>query len=256
LPRGGARGQDGGPRAFAKDAPVPADLPLQPLDLLAVAWFAAVWAAYVYLVEVSPWRARSLSRAMDDYRRVWIRTMSEREQRIVDASILAGLQNGTAFFASTAVLAIGAAFALLNAADEMLMVFAHLSPSGPISRREWEIKGLGLLTIYAYAFFKFGWSYRLFNYASILVGAVPPPAACETAEGRAAVERASEMLVIAGRHFNRGLRAFFFSIGFLGWFAGPVSFMAATTLIAVVLARRQFASASFRAVRGGSPGRG
>lgn len=227
---------------------MPESLPLLPLDLLAIAWFIVVWTAYSYLVEASPWSRHSLSRVMDAQRLVWMRAMSEREQRIVDASIMNGLQNGTAFFASTAVLAIGGSFALLTSADQVLLIFSHLSPNGPMNRRELEIRGLGLLLVYAYAFFKFGWSYRLFNYASILVGAVPPPAACRTLEGEAAVRRAADMIVSAGRHFNRGMRAFFFSIGFIGWFVGPVSFMAATLAISVILARRQFVSDSYRAV--------
>jgi uncharacterized membrane protein len=36
-----------------------------------------------------------------------------------------------------------------------------------------ELKVFGLIAIFAYAFFKFGWSYRLFNYSSILFGAIP-----------------------------------------------------------------------------------
>lgn len=232
---------------------MPANLLLPPLDLLAIAWFALVWTAYSWLVEASPWSRRSLSNAMDRQRHVWMQTMSEREQRIVDASIMNGLQNGTAFFASTSVLAVGGAFALLNSADQILLIFSHLSPTGPMTRREFELRGLGLLLVYAYAFFKFGWSYRVFNYASILVGAVPPPAMCLSETGQAAVERAGDMIVSAGRHFNRGMRAFFFSVAFIGWFIGPWSFMLATVLIAVVLARRQFVSDSYRAVHGHGP---
>ncbi len=32
----------------------------------------------------------------------------------------------------------------------------------------------GLALIFVYAFFKFAWAYRLFNYGAILIGAVPP----------------------------------------------------------------------------------
>ena len=32
---------------------------------------------------------------------------------------------------------------------------------------------VGLSVIFAYAFFKFAWSYRLMNYAAILIGATP-----------------------------------------------------------------------------------
>jgi len=34
---------------------------------------------------------------------------------------------------------------------------------------------------------------------------------------------------IAAGHFNKGQRAFFFSLGYLGWFIGPLAFMAART---------------------------
>ena len=39
--------------------------------------------------------------------------------------------------------------------------------------RLWEIKAIGLAVIFVYAFFKFAWSYRLFNYVAILLGAMP-----------------------------------------------------------------------------------
>ena len=56
------------------------------------------------------------------------------------------------------------------------------------------------------------------------------------------VERVVQMNIIAAGHFNAGLRAIFLSIGYLGWFIGPVMFMASTVFIIVVLIRRQFFS--------------
>ena len=47
----------------------------------------------------------------------------------------------------------------------------HLVADAP-PRQLFEIKVLGLMALLAYAFFKFGWSYRLFNYCSILLGAL------------------------------------------------------------------------------------
>ena len=52
----------------------------------------------------------------------------------------------------------------------------------------------------------------------------------------------------AGRHFNRGQRAFFFALGYLGWFLGPLPLIATTAGILVVMWRRQFVSESRRAV--------
>lgn len=219
------------------------------LDYLALGWFVVGWLVYGTLIDYSPWTPETLSETMREERRRWMRTMATRENRIVDASIMSGLQNGTAFFASTAVLAIGGALALLNSTDRLIQIFSDLAVPTPAARQIWEAKGIGLLLIYSYAFFKFGWSYRLFNYASILMGAVPPPKEVDTPAGWAAVERAAAMANAAGHQFKLGLRAFFLSIGFLGWLAGPVAFFVATTLILYVQARRQFWSASHHAAR-------
>ena len=44
---------------------------------------------------------------MNGYREIWMRRMLARELRMVDMQIMAALQNGTAFFASTSLIAIG-----------------------------------------------------------------------------------------------------------------------------------------------------
>ena len=57
----------------------------------------------------------SLTTAMNAQREAWMRTMAEREIRIVDTAIMSGLQQGTAFFASSSLIALGGCFALLGA---------------------------------------------------------------------------------------------------------------------------------------------
>ena len=46
---------------------------------------------------------------------------------------------------------------------------------------------------------------------------------------------------MAGHHFSLGQRAFFFSVGFLGWFANAWLFLVITLIVVVALCRRQFA---------------
>lgn len=211
------------------------------LDWIALAVFTASWAGYTWLVDLSRWRKLTLTAAMDRERHRWMENLLRRDIRIVDTAIVAGLQNGTAFFASTSLLAIGAAFAILTSSDQVLTAVGTLPIPFETSRAAWETKAIGLLAIYAYAFFKFGWSYRLFNYTSILIGAVPFAEQADSDEARRAVERASEMSVIAGHHFSLGQRAFFFSVGFLGWFASAWLFLVITIVVVVALCRRQFA---------------
>jgi uncharacterized membrane protein len=56
------------------------------------------------------------------------------------------------------------------------------------------------------------------------------------------VTRAARMNVLAGGHFNAGLRGIFFSIGYLGWFIGPAVLVVTTMFVFAVLLRRQFFS--------------
>lgn len=218
------------------------------LDIVAVLFFLALWAGYAYVIGRLSGTGRSLSSAMDHQRRQWMRVMARRDLRMIDTGIMSGLQNGTAFFASTSLLAIGGAFALLNATDRIFGVLNDLSMEQTVPRGLFEVKAIGLILIFGYAFFQFGWSYRLFNYASILIGATPTAAHAGEAEAIAAADRAALFTITAGRHFNHGLRAFFFAVGYLGWFINGWVLMLATALIFSVQLYRQFLSPSAKAV--------
>lgn len=218
-----------------------------PLDFAAIIWFFVAAGFYAWFTEHGPMRKKSLSYYMDQQREAWMRVLLKRELRIVDTSIVTGLQNGTGFFASACLLAIGGCFALLRSADEVFVVLEDLPVGDFTNQTQWEIKVLGLLFIFAYAFFKFGWSFRLWNYAAILIGAVPMHNDEDKQKAEIAIQRALAMNKIAGKHFNRGLRTFFLSLGFIGWFIGPELFIIATTWILLVLYRRQFLSTSRKA---------
>ena len=101
---------------------------------------------------------------------------------------------------------------------------------------------VGLAVIFVYAFYKFAWSYRLFNYAAILLGAVPGAGQGDRREAEAAAEPAGRMNVVAGRHFNRGQRAFFFALAYLGWFISAYVLLVSTAACLFVMWRRQIAS--------------
>jgi uncharacterized membrane protein len=214
------------------------------LDYAAIGLFVAAWLLYQLFVEVLPTRERTLSKVMDRRRQQWLETMATRENRMLDAITAQALQNGTAFFASTTVLGIGGCFALLGASEEAVAVFNSLPFGIEMTRGGYEVKVLGLAVILVYAFFKFAWAYRLFNYCSILIGGVPP--AESGRDPAVAVERAVRMNIAAGMNFNRGLRAFF-ALGYLGWFISPVALILSTLAVSGVLLHRQFRSNSLAA---------
>jgi len=102
-------------------------------------------------------------------------------------------------------------------------------------------------------FFKFAWSYRLFNYVAIMLGAMPFASERDTPEAECHALRTTKLFESAGQNFNRGQRAFFFALGYLGWFAGPWVLFASTTAVVIVMWRRQFASTAQRALMLKSP---
>jgi uncharacterized membrane protein len=219
------------------------------VDILAVSFFVIEWVTYGFTLEHTAYGRNSLSSRMNVYREVWVRRLLDREARMVDMQVMISLQNGTAFFASTSLLAVGGGLALLRATSDALAVLSKLPIDISPSPALWEMKCVGLILIFVYAFFKFAWSYRLFNYVAILVGAMPPAAERDTAEAEAHVLRTARLFESAGRHFNRGQRAFFFALGYLGWFVSPWVLFFTTALVVTVTWRRQFASNAWRAMR-------
>ena len=217
------------------------------VDTLAVSFFVIEWVTYGFTLEHTAYGRNSLSSRMNAYREVWARRLLDREARMVDMQVVISLQTGTAFFPSTSLLAIGGGLALLRATNDALAVLSKLPVDMSPSPALWEMKCVGLILIFIYAFFKFAWSYRLFNYVAILVGAMPLTSERDMPEAEAHVLRTARLFESAGRHFNRGQRAFFFALGYLGWFLGPIPLALSTAGILVVMWRRQFNSDSRKA---------
>ncbi len=222
-------------------------------DYIALVLFAMLWTGYSWVTAGSGarWLPRaSLNRAMAERRQHWIYKSLDRDLKMIDTQIMAGLQNGTAFFASTSIFAIGGCFALLGATEQVDAVFRDLPFVSYAGRAVFELKVAGLTVIFGYSFFKFGWSYRLFNYCTILFGALPmlDDARANTDAARKAADQVVKMNIIAAKHFNAGLRAVFLSIGYLGWFLGPYMFMLTTVCVIFVLTRRQFFSEARKAI--------
>jgi uncharacterized membrane protein len=208
-------------------------------DGLAAVFFLAAWKSQEWAIDSSPWHTRSLSYAMKAHRRAWMQAMARRDNRILDSNIVNGLQQATSFFASTALLAVGGGFALLTAADTIIKAFEESVIHVEIDRSGFYLKTAALMGLYAYAFFKFGWAYRLFNYAAVMMAGVPP-AGDPRAEPAAA--SAAEMNIQAASQFTHGLRAFFLAIAVLAWFLHPWAFVAATVAVGGALLNRQFGS--------------
>ena len=91
-------------------------------DYIALALFVLLWLAYARITGNQViWQRTSLTKAMAERRREWILNSMKRDLKMIDTQILSGLQNGTAFFASTSIFAIGGCFALLGQTEVFLI---------------------------------------------------------------------------------------------------------------------------------------
>lgn len=211
------------------------------LDTLSVAVLVIAWFCTDLLIEHPPARLPSVSVLMKQYRRDWMRVFVTRAPRIFDATVIDSLRTGTAFFASTCLIAIGGCLALIGNISAAESLTQGLLVGGPLLL---QIKLLLVIAFLADALLKYVWSHRLFGYCAVLMAAVPNDPADPTAFHRAA--QAAEINITAARGFNRGLRSIYFSLGALGWLIGPVAMLVTTALTVAVLARREFASTSRR----------
>jgi uncharacterized membrane protein len=213
---------------------------IAPADLIAPVWFLACWIGYTLYADRAGGRP-SLMRRMHDYRRLWMTCMLARDNRMVDTQIIANLMRSASFFASTTMFIIAGLIAVLGARDKAMAVLAELPFAVEARPLLWDLKVLLLVVLFVYAFFKFTWAFRHYNYVLILVGAVPAPDRL-TEESQRIAERIARIATSTGRHFNGGLRAYYFGLAALSWFVHPWLFVALTAWVVWVLYRREFRS--------------
>lgn len=221
-----------------------------PLDALGLVLLLLCWGGCTLAIENAPALRPSMSQIMAEFRRDWMRQFVTRQPRIYDGQIISSLRQGTAFFASASMIAIGGGFALLGNAERLRGVAQDLTlDSDPVFLL--EIKLLVLLIFAANAFLKFVWSHRLFGYCSVLMSAVPNDP--EDPRALPMALQAAELNVTAARGYNRGLRSVYFGIASSAWLLGAGPLILAIAITVAVILRREFASQSRHVLLYGAP---
>lgn len=230
-------------------------LSLTLFDWAALAVFVACWAGYAAAVDRLPaLHRRSVIAAMDEHRRRWMRTMITRDNRIMDTNIIGNLMNSTSFLANTAIFILGGLVALMGSPELGARVFSHLPFARVPDPATWEVKIALLVVIFVRAFFDLTWALRQFNYCSIVMGGIPqggPQGGVTEAACLAGAEMAAKVANRAARHFNTGLRAYYFGLAALGWLLHPLALVAASLLVVRELYRREFRSVVREALQEG-----
>ncbi len=222
---------------------------LATVDWLALAVFFACWAGYAWFSEHSRWGEGGLVRTSQNYRLLWAQRMLEREIRVADSTLIGNLVTSVSFYANTTIYIIAGLFAVLGTLDKVVSVTADFPFAREVTRDLLELKLLLLFGVFVVAYFKFTWSLRQFNLLSILVGAAPTGSCDTDPELEASARRMAAVNSYAGDDFNRGIRAYYFGLAALTWLVGPGLFLVVTSIIVVVLYRRDYHSETLLAMR-------
>ncbi len=217
-------------------------------DVVAVVWMLACWVAYGLVVDRAVLMGRpSLNVYMAELRVIWVREMLKRDVRIMDSQLVGHTINSVTFFASATTIVIAGVVGLLGSLGEAQPFAERLLFIPATSIELFELKVLALLAIFIAGFFSFTWSLRQYNYCCALIGAAPPePLDAEVRE--AAARPIARVMTLAIGSFNNGLRAYYFAVATLAWFVDPLLFIAASTAVLLLLARRQLWSGARTAV--------
>ena len=173
-------------------------------DLVAPAFFLFCWTGYVAVADGRLGGPGSLMSRMHQYREVWMRRMLARDNRIADLPDRVGADAEQRLLRVQLVLVVGGCLAVLGAREQAMAVLGEIPLVPETPPLLWEMKVLLLVVVFVYAFFKFTWSLRQFNYVAIMIGAAP-----RTRRRRRDSLRYATAAAVASRaaeHFNKAMR--------------------------------------------------
>ncbi|MCB6184723.1 DUF599 domain-containing protein [Leeia sp. TBRC 13508] len=215
------------------------------LDGLAIIWFILLWVGYSWYTDRGVSAKTGLVVASHQHRVFWAKSILSRGLQVADAVLVGNLMSSVSFYASTTIYVLAGLLALMGTVDKVILFASSFSYYQGTSREVWEFKLLLLVVVFVIAYFKFTWSLRQFNFLSILLGAAP-----STSEDHAVyADRLAKLNTYAGDEFNRGIRAYYFGLAAIAWFIQPLAFIVASTLVVIILYRRDFASEALDAMQ-------
>src|SRR5690606_21398348 len=221
------------------------------LDLMALIWFLACWVGYTWYSRNRANSRSCLSNTLDLYREDWMRVMLKRENRISDASVVGNLERNGAFFASSCLLILAGIITALGYTSEAMEVFATVPFSVVPTREVWELRLVVLLVVFVYAFFKFTWSMRMYNFVAVMIGSAPLPDNSKTspAAREAFARSAGNISNLVGDESNLGLGSFYYALAVEAWFIHPLAVIAVAAVLVFFWSGREFRCGALYALR-------
>ena len=208
------------------------------MNFVALGLYMAAWCVLGWWIEHPGMKRPSVSVLMSELRREWMKVFVTREPRIFDSQIMGQLRQGTSFFASTSLIAIGGLLAAIGNPTSIQNVADQVGDMTPLV--VWQAKLAIIAVFLGNAFLKFVWANRVFGYCAVIMGSVPNDPSDPLAYPRAA--QAAELNIRAALNFNRGLRSVYFALGAVLFLLGWQALIVGMFLVGWVVWSREFAS--------------
>jgi uncharacterized membrane protein len=223
------------------------------LDMAAFGYMTLVWAIYAQYAKIRAKRGdkQSLSHSMRLHRVKWVKQMLERDVRVTDAALLASQERVVGFFSSATLLLLAAVFTAVSSSAQIADLTGELPLSVIQTTTQIQTKFILIAVMLIYAFFMITWSLRQYGFVAVLMGAAPMPGdEISEPERVRFIEHMARLMDGAGHDNNAGLRAYYFCLAMIFCILNPYVYIAATTLIVLVLAHREFKSKTVRILEG------
>lgn len=229
------------------------------IDVLALIWFILLWVGYSLFAKKRARHTHCLSSILRSLRVDWMYAVTHKDNHIADAALVGNVERNVTFFASSTILVLAGVLTVLASNEAFVRVIEQLPFTVEQSANLILLKLAGMAAILVFAFFKFTWSIRQFGFVSVLMGMAPSMSRSTVSEETRDryARNTAKVLDQAGHEYNYGLRAYYFALAYLCWFANPVFFIIASAIVVYILYRREYRSQVLRALlatKGFEPG--
>lgn len=219
-------------------------------DYLALLFFIACWVGFSCFSNHMINKKSGLSYTLTYYYRLWLNHVFYETSRVGDAQVVSIWERSAVFFASTSMLLLAGSLSILGSSDVLTTFLANLSPSliDPHSLEKIQLKIVFLAGIFIYSFFSFTWAVRQFNFAALFVVSLETRNPKTHPLDEKFITQGVQLLTLAFKTFNYGLRSFYFGLAVLSWILGDFAFILMTITVVLILCRREFFSKTYKAL--------
>jgi len=199
------------------------------------------WLAYNLAVPFVEARRPSLSVIMSMQRRRWVANATRRESPL-DAILSGNLMQSVSFLASTSMLLVLAIFTAFGQLPALMRALGGLGLATDYTAVDMQVHLLVLLAIFVSSFFAFTLSLRQFNHFCIMIGAISHDVPATEQE----IDSIAMLNSLAAKNFNSGIRAYYFAVPAVAWFASPLLAIGVTLITTGFIIHREFFSSAHR----------